>query len=71
MMREVKGFPLLDGARGAEPADIDALAEALSMLSQFAHENAQQIESIDINPFLVLPKGQGAFAVDALIVPSK
>ena len=71
MMREVKGFPLLDGARGAEPADIDALAEALSMLSQFAHENAQQIESIDINPFLVLPKGQGAFAVDALIVPNK
>ena len=70
MMREVKGFPLLDGARGAEPADIDALAEALSKLSQFAHENAERIESIDINPFLVLPKGQGAFAVDALIVPS-
>ena len=71
MMREVKGFPLLDGARGAEPADIDALAEALSRLSVFAHENADRIESIDINPFLVLPKGHGAFAVDALIVPGK
>ena len=71
MMREVKGFPLLDGARGAAPADVDALAEALSRLSVFAHENAEWIESIDINPFLVLPKGQGAFAVDALIVPSK
>lgn len=70
MMREVKGFPLLDGARGAESADIDALAEALSRLSVFAHENADRIESIDINPFLVLPKGHGAFAVDALIVPS-
>ena len=71
MMREVKGFPLLDGARGAAPADVDALAEALSRLSVFAHENAARIESIDINPFLVLPKGQGAYAVDALIVPSK
>ena len=71
MMREVKGFPLLDGVRGAESADVDALAEALSRLSLFAHENADRIESIDINPFLVLPKGQGAFAVDALIVPSK
>lgn len=71
MMRQVKGFPLLDGARGAEPADTDALAEALSRLSVFAHENADRIESIDINPFLVLPKGHGAFAVDALIVPGK
>jgi len=71
MMREVKGFPLLDGARGAAPADLDALAEALARLSVFAHENAERIESIDINPFLVLPKGQGAYAVDALIVPSK
>jgi acyl-CoA synthetase (NDP forming) len=71
MMREVKGFPLLDGARGAAPADLDALAEALSRLSVFAHENAARIESIDINPFLVLPKGRGAYAVDALIVPSK
>ena len=71
MMREVKGFPLLDGARGAPPADTDALAEALSKLSQFAHENAERIESIDINPFLVMPKGEGAFAVDALIIPSE
>ena len=31
--------------------------------------NDNRIESIDINPFLVLPKGQGAFAVDAMIVP--
>jgi acyl-CoA synthetase (NDP forming) len=70
MIREIKGFLLLEGARGAEPADVDALAEALSRLSAFAYENADRIESIDINPFLVLPKGQGAFAVDALIVPS-
>jgi len=71
MMREIKGFPVLDGARGAGPADVDALSEALSRLSVFAYENADRIDSIDINPFLVMPKGQGAFAVDALIVPSK
>ena len=70
MMREVKGFPLLDGARGAAPSDVDALAEALSRLSVFADQNAHRIESIDINPFLVLPKGRGALAVDAMIVPS-
>jgi len=43
------------------------LAKALSQLSLFAASNAETIASIDINPFLVLPKGQGAIAVDAFI----
>ena len=70
MIREVKGYPLLEGVRGGAVADIDALAAALSLLSIFSHENRDRIDSIDINPFIVLPKGQGAVAVDALIVPS-
>jgi len=69
MIREVKGYPLLEGVRGGEVADIQALAEALSRLSVLAHENRDRIDSIDINPFLVLPAGKGAVAVDALIVP--
>jgi acyl-CoA synthetase (NDP forming) len=69
MIREVKGYPLLEGVRGGEVSDIQALAEALSRLSVLAHENQDQIDSIDINPFLVLPAGEGALAVDALIVP--
>jgi len=69
MIREVKGYPLLEGVRGGEVGDIQALAEALSCLSVFAHETQERIDSIDINPFLVLPAGKGALAVDALIVP--
>jgi acyl-CoA synthetase (NDP forming) len=69
MIREVKGFPLLRGARGRPPADIDALARALSLLSAFAAAYADTLETLDINPFLVRPEGQGAVAVDALIVP--
>jgi len=68
MVREIKGFPMLDGARGSEPADLDALCAALSALSIFASEHRDSIESIDINPFLVRPRGRGAVAVDALIV---
>jgi hypothetical protein len=49
--------------------DQEALADALSRLSAYAAANAEAIESIDINPFIVLPKG--AVAVDALIVPRK
>jgi acyl-CoA synthetase (NDP forming) len=69
MIRAVKGFPLLDGARGRPKADVEALADALSRLSVYAAANADTLESIDVNPFLVRPAGKGAVAVDALIVP--
>lgn len=67
MIREVKGFAMLEGVRGQAPADLDALAEALVRLSVFAQDNRDTVDSIDVNPFLVLEKG--AVAVDALIVP--
>ena len=71
MIREIKGYKLLTGARGKEPADIDAIAKALSRLSLLAAANADRFESIDVNPFIALPKGKGAVAVDAVIVPKK
>ncbi len=67
MVREVRGYPMLQGVRGAPPSDEEALAEALARLSAFAAANADVLETIDVNPFIVLPKGEGAVAVDALI----
>lgn len=67
MIAEIRGKAMFDGVRGSEAADVDAVAEALSTLSLFAAANADTIASIDINPFLVLAKGKGAIAVDALI----
>jgi len=67
MIREVKGYAMLQGVRGAPPADEDALVEALARLSAFAAAQGDALESIDINPFIVLPRGQGAVAVDALV----
>ena len=69
MIREIKGAKVLTGTRGRPPADIDALAQAIARLSVLATAHADEIESIDVNPFLVRPEGQGAVAVDALIVP--
>ena len=71
MIREIKGYTILQGARGAPPADVPALAKALSNLSIFAAANADTLESVDVNPFMVQPKGKGAVALDALIVPVK
>ncbi|MDJ0951804.1 MAG: acetate--CoA ligase family protein [Alphaproteobacteria bacterium] len=68
MIRDLRGYPVLEGARGRPPADIDALAAALSALSLFAATHADEIESIDVNPVTVLPAGQGALALDALII---
>lgn len=69
MIAQVKGRILLTGLRGQPPADEEALAEAIAALSVYAAGHADALESIDINPFLVLPRGEGALALDALIVP--
>lgn len=68
MIREIKGYAILEGVRGQPPGDVDALAETLAQLSVFAAENADHIASVDINPLLVLPNG--VVAVDGLIVPT-
>jgi acyl-CoA synthetase (NDP forming) len=68
MIGEVKGYALLEGVRGQPPADIAALTDALVKLSEFAVKHAATLESVDLNPFLVLPQGQGAVALDAVIV---
>ena len=68
MIREIKAYPVLEGLRGQPPADIDALADALSRLSLFAAAHAGQLETLDLNPFLVRPRGEGAVALDAVLV---
>jgi acyl-CoA synthetase (NDP forming) len=67
MIRGLKGFPLLDGARGRPKADVAALARALSSLSAFAAAAGPKLASVDINPVLVLPEGQGCYAADAVV----
>lgn len=68
MIEQTRALALLEGARGRAPADIDAIAQALSALSQFAHAARDRIASVDVNPFVALPQGQGAMALDALVV---
>lgn len=67
MIRSIKGAPLLLGARRRPVADIKALAEMLSQLSAFAIAAGPRLQSIDLNPVLAMPQGQGAYAVDAVI----
>jgi hypothetical protein len=66
MIRSIRSFALLDGARGRPRMDIATLARSLAALSRFAAAHRDDIDSIHINPFIALPSG-GA-AADALIV---
>jgi acyl-CoA synthetase (NDP forming) len=68
MIDEIKARPVLDGWRGRPPADLDALAAALVALSQFAASAGDRLESVDLNPFVVMPRGEGAMALDAVLV---
>jgi acetate---CoA ligase (ADP-forming) len=68
MISHTKGVKLLAGHRGKPPADIDALADALVRVSHFAVAVAEPLAELDLNPLIVLPRGQGVKAVDALLV---
>lgn len=65
MIREIKGFPLLQGYRGQEPADIAFLEELLLKVSSFV-EKTPQIKELDLNPIFAYKSG--AIAVDARVI---
>ncbi|MCX5558541.1 acetate--CoA ligase family protein [Streptomyces sp. NBC_00038] len=68
MLAELRGRALLDGVRGAPPVDIDALVEVVIRVQRMALELGDDIAELDINPLMVLPRGQGAVALDALVM---
>jgi acyl-CoA synthetase (NDP forming) len=65
MVREIKGFPVLEGVRGQEPADIEALEKLILQVSEFI-EAHPEIDELDLNP--VFAYKDGVIAVDARIV---
>ncbi len=70
MLAEVQGSRLLQGFRGAPEADLDALVDTLLALSRMAIDLAHRKPELDVNPLIVLPKGQGVKAVDAFLTLS-
>jgi hypothetical protein len=68
MIGEIRAVRVLDGVRGKPPADREAIAQALVRLSQFAVAHADDLDGVDVNPFLVRAAGQGALALDAAFV---
>ncbi|MCL0073579.1 acetate--CoA ligase family protein [Dehalococcoidia bacterium] len=65
MIREIKGYPVLQGYRGQEPADITALEDTLLRLSSFI-EGTPEIRELDLNP--VFAYAHGAIAADGRVI---
>jgi len=68
MVREIKGFPVLEGVRGQDPADLAALEALILKVSEFV-EAHPEIDELDLNP--VFAYKDGVIAVDARIVVSQ
>jgi len=67
MIRRIKAAAILEGARGRERADIEALAELLVGLGRFAIANSGRFRALDLNPIIV--GSSGAVVVDIAIEP--
>ena len=70
MIQEIRSFPLLKGARGERPVDINTVVDNILRLSQLVTDFPEIIE-MDMNPLLVFPEGSGTMALDARITISQ
>ena len=68
MVAGTRAARLLAGARGRPAGDNAAIVDAIMRLQRLALELGDEIEELDINPLMVLPRGKGVVAVDALVV---
>ena len=68
MIREIKGYPLLEGYRGQEKVDVSQLEEIILKVSDFVEKNPA-VKELDLNP--VFAYADGAVAVDARVIIEK
>jgi len=65
MIKEIKGYPLLEGYRGQEPIDVANLEELVLKVSNFV-EQTPEVDELDLNP--IFAYSDGAVAVDARVI---
>ncbi|AUL13959.1 hypothetical protein B7P02_03220 [Bordetella bronchiseptica] len=72
-LRHHKAFPIIDGARGREPADIGAFARLIADVSEFYYRRSHLIAELDLNPVMVRGRhlDPGMVVADASIILQK
>ncbi len=67
-LKKLKSFKLLTGYRGSKPCDVEALADLMVKISEYAAANKDSLKEMDINPVYVYEEGNGVCVIDALIL---
>jgi acetate---CoA ligase (ADP-forming) len=67
MIQRIRGYRILTAFRGRPAADLEALAQVLCRVGQFASAWQERIVELEINPLFVLPEGSGVVVGDALV----
>ncbi|WP_324736274.1 acetate--CoA ligase family protein [Thermococcus sp. SY098] len=68
MIKSIKGYPILAGARGEPPADMKALVDMMLKVSKLVDDLKDYIKEMDLNPVFVYNEGEEAVVVDARII---
>ena len=68
MLKELRGYKVLEGVRGQKPRDVDALVKAMVGLSDIFAAHRNHLSDMEINPIMVRAQGKGAAAVDVRLV---
>ncbi len=71
MIREIKGYKILEGVRGEKRSDLESIVKALMNFSQLAFDLRDIFSEIDINPLIVYPDREGIKAIDCLFVKKR
>jgi acetate---CoA ligase (ADP-forming) len=71
LFARTRSAQLVHGFRGRPAGDVQAFAALLARLSQLGATYADLLDAVDLNPVAVLPPGQGALVLDALVIPRK
>jgi acetyltransferase len=68
MLKELRGYKVLEGVRGQAPRDVDALVKAMIGLSDLFAAHREHLSDMEINPLMVRERGKGVAAVDVRLV---
>ena len=68
MLKELRGYKVLEGVRGQGPRDVDALVKAMVGLSDIFAAHRNHLSDMEINPIMVRAQGRGVAAVDVRLV---
>ena len=68
MLKQLRGYRVLEGVRGQPPRDIKALVRAMTGLSSLFAAHRSLLSDLEINPLMVRAEGEGVAAVDVRVI---